>query len=262
MTFTFESHDFGSHDFERRENGRRHHRRGGRHGGGPGGFPGGPGAFPGDAAGAFGMPFGGPGAGAGFGPGGPGGPFGPGGPGGRGGRGERRAGRRRRRGDVRTGILLLLTEGPQNGYGLIRELAERSGGAWRPSSGAVYPALAQLEDEGLVEPAEEAGRKHVRLTDAGRAEAQQLASRPSPWEEAAEEAAPGPAAHRAWQSFQQLALAVRAVVETGDDGAVTLAAEELDSARRRLYRVLAEPATGEAAGNDPAGDDEDTDTDE
>ena len=55
--------------------------------------------------------------------------------------------RRRRRGDVRHGALLLLAEGPLNGYGIIRELAERSGGTWRPSSGAVYPALSLLEDE-------------------------------------------------------------------------------------------------------------------
>jgi len=56
-----------------------------------------------------------------------------------------------------------------NGYGIIRELAERSGGTWRPSSGAVYPALALLEDEQLIGPAEDAGPKHYQLTDAGRA---------------------------------------------------------------------------------------------
>ena len=44
-----------------------------------------------------------------------------------------------------------------NGYGIIREWAERSGGTWRPSSGAVYPALAMLEDEQLIGPEQAAG---------------------------------------------------------------------------------------------------------
>src|SRR5437879_3551294 len=48
---------------------------------------------------------------------------------------------RRRRGDVRAGLLLLLSEEPRNGYQLMQEIEERSGGSWRPSPGAVYPSL-------------------------------------------------------------------------------------------------------------------------
>jgi hypothetical protein len=54
------------------------------------------------------------------------------------------------RGDVRAAILALLREGPRNGYQIMSEIEERSGGAWRPSPGAVYPALQQLADEGLI----------------------------------------------------------------------------------------------------------------
>src|SRR5919199_474312 len=79
-------------------------------------------------------------------------PAGPGGPGPRG-RGPRRA----RRGDIRSAILLLLAEEPRNGYGLMQEVEERSDGMWRPSPGSVYPALSQLEDEGLVRAAESGG---------------------------------------------------------------------------------------------------------
>src|SRR5262249_30331614 len=57
---------------------------------------------------------------------------------------------RARRGDVRTAALLLLAEGPLNGYQIMQEIEKRSDGVWRPSPGSVYPALAQLEDEGLV----------------------------------------------------------------------------------------------------------------
>src|SRR4051812_18292331 len=84
------------------------------------------------------------------GPGGPG-PFGPGfGPGPGHHRGPRGRGRRARRGDIRAAALLLLSDEPRNGYQLMQEIEERSGGIWRPSPGSVYPALAQLEDEGLV----------------------------------------------------------------------------------------------------------------
>ena len=54
------------------------------------------------------------------------------------------------RGDVRAAILALLQEGPRNGYQIMSEIEERSGGAWRPSPGAVYPALQLLADEGLI----------------------------------------------------------------------------------------------------------------
>src|SRR5918911_4008201 len=105
--------------------------------------------------------------GPGFGPGGPGGPgFGPGGRhGGRGGRpGRGRAGR----GDVRAAVLALLATEPMHGYQLMQAIAERSGGRWTPSPGAIYPTINQPEDEGLVTVTAESGRKLVTLTDAGR----------------------------------------------------------------------------------------------
>ena len=73
-----------------------------------------------------------------------------------------------------------------HGYQLIQEIGERSGGQWRPSPGAIYPALNLLEDEGLVAITAESGRKLARLTDAGTAyvteNAEQLGS---PFEDAA-----------------------------------------------------------------------------
>ena len=55
-----------------------------------------------------------------------------------------------------------------NGYQIIQQIAERSGGAWKPSPGSVYPTVQQLEDEGLVEGREVDGRASCGLTDAGR----------------------------------------------------------------------------------------------
>lgn len=149
--------------------------------------------------------------------------------------------RRRRRGDVRRGTLLLLAEGPRNGYGIIRELAERSGGTWRPSSGAVYPALSLLEDEGLIGPAEDAGPKHYQLTDAGRVELETLADRPAPWDDATEEATSRLGGDAdLWKAFGEAAMAVRAVVQTGDPTTSTAATEELVALRKRLYGLLAD----------------------
>ncbi len=79
----------------------------------------------------------------------------------------RGGGRKARRGDIRTAALLLLAEEPRNGYQIMQEVQERSEGAWRPSPGSVYPALQQLEDEGLIRSEEVDGRKLFRLTDEG-----------------------------------------------------------------------------------------------
>src|SRR5688500_8708904 len=78
-------------------------------------------------------------------------------------------GPRARRGDVRAALLVLLAEEPRNGYQLMQEIEERSGGVWRPSPGSVYPALQQLEDEGLVRVEQREGGKAYALTDEGRA---------------------------------------------------------------------------------------------
>ena len=88
-------------------------------------------------------------------------------------------GRRAGRGDIRAAILALLVEEPMHGYQIIQELAERTGGVWRPSPGSVYPTLQQLEDEELVrETASESGKRVYELTDAGR---EQAAGAPAPW---------------------------------------------------------------------------------
>ena len=78
---------------------------------------------------------------------------------------EQRRGPRARRGDVRSAILDVLRAAEEtrceqvNGYQVIQQIAERSGGAWRPSPGSVYPTIQQLEDEGLVETDDERGRR-------------------------------------------------------------------------------------------------------
>src|SRR3954471_6014265 len=87
-----------------------------------------------------------------------------------GGHGHHRGGPRgrARRGDVRAALLLLIEGGAQNGYQLIQEIERRTDGVWKPSPGSVYPALQQLEDEGLVHAVEFEGKRAYELTDEGR----------------------------------------------------------------------------------------------
>jgi DNA-binding PadR family transcriptional regulator len=165
-----------------------------------------------------------------------GGPFGFGHGGGPGG-GPRGRGRRARRGDIRTAALLLLAEEPRNGYQIMQEVQERSGEVWSPSPGSVYPALQQLEDEGLIRTQEEDGRKLFAITDEGRALLDERgAERPAPWEQSG--GAGG--AHELGRLMREVASAFVQVMRTGSDGQIAKAGSVLVGARRDLYRILAD----------------------
>jgi DNA-binding PadR family transcriptional regulator len=157
-------------------------------------------------------------------------------------------GRRAGRGDIRDAILALLTESSMHGYQIIQELAERTGGAWRPSPGSVYPTLQQLEDEGLVaEQKSGEGRRVYELTEAGRERAAALPS-PAPWEQVAG----GPDEHADLRSLVfQVLVAVRQVAAAGTPKQVDAAQDVLRGARRSLYQILAEDPD-EEPGPDPA----------
>ena len=186
----------------------------------------------------------------GFGPGGPGpggmgaggmGPFGrgrdrDGGPGPRGPRGGRRMGRQR--GDVRAALLVLLAEEPRHGYDLMRAIEERTGGAWSPSPGSVYPSLQALEDEGLVTLDTVQGKRTASITDAGRAWLEAHAGEA----EAVFAADAREGGHGALRR-EVAALAEAAMHVARQDASGTLtpkATQVLSGARKELYRLLAE----------------------
>ena len=146
--------------------------------------------------------------------------------------------RRRSRGDVRAAILLLLDEEQRNGYGLMQEVEDRSSGEWRPSPGSIYPALAQLEDEGLIAPADAEQGKAFTLTDAGRAYVAEHRDRLGvPWEDASEGMPEG--LHDLKRAIGQLAMASMQVAQTGDPRHIAGARKILEDARRAMYRLLA-----------------------
>ena len=155
-------------------------------------------------------------------------------------------GPRARRGDVRAALLVLLAEEPRNGYGLMQEIESRSGGAWRPSPGSVYPALQQLEDEGLVRAEESGGRKQFDLTEEGRAYVTENADAlGTPWEEVG-------GGNENIAELRTLVFGVGAavmqVVQAGTEAQIAEASRVLEDTRRALYRIL--------AGDEPAGDDD------
>jgi DNA-binding PadR family transcriptional regulator len=158
-------------------------------------------------------------------------------------------GPRAKRGDVRAAALALLAEEPMNGYQIIGEISDRSDGVWRPSPGSVYPALQQLEDEGLIRAeAGDSGRRAYVLTDEGR---EYVAAHPdevrAPWDIVAGNV--GGAAIEMRNLIGQVAMAAFQVVSAGTDAQVDQARQVLADARKSLYRVLAadddqSPGTG------------------
>ena len=173
-----------------------------------------------------------------------GGPFGP-----KFGRGFGPRGPRVRRGDVRAAILDLLSEGqPWNGYQIIQEIGERTQGVWRPSAGSVYPALQQLEDEGLITAAAgEDRRRNYTLTDEGRAyvEAHRDELRAS-WD--AVTGSVDDAMFQIHAMAKQVMMATMQVSQAGTPAQVQQASKILADTRKALYRILA--ADDEEAGED------------
>jgi len=78
-------------------------------------------------------------------------------------------------GEIRLALLSMLESGPKHGYELMKELETKSGGIYKASAGAIYPALQQLEDEGMVTSDPAAGKRVYSLTDAGKGELQREA---------------------------------------------------------------------------------------
>jgi DNA-binding PadR family transcriptional regulator len=146
-----------------------------------------------------------------------------------------------RRGDVRAAILAVLAEQPRNGYQIIQEVAERSGGVWKPSPGSIYPTLQQLEDEGLVRPENDGGRRAYTLTEEGRA---YVAEHPdevaAPWEgmgETSDDDGLKPL-------IGQVAAAIWQIAAVGTREQQAKTREALTDLRRRLHAILADDEPG------------------
>jgi DNA-binding PadR family transcriptional regulator len=128
---------------------------------------------------------------------------------------------------------------PVNGYQVIQQIADRTDGAWKPSPGSVYPTIAQLQDEGLVEDAP-TGRKAIQLTAEGRSYVSEHTEEMTEvWAPFAAEADDDEAVNFK-QVIGQTVGAIVQVATTGTPDQREKAIEILGDTRRRLYGLLAE----------------------
>lgn len=71
-------------------------------------------------------------------------------------------------------ILIALADQPLHGYGIMLDIAERSGGKVKLSPGTLYGSIKQMLEDGLVEEvagkatADDERRRYYRLTKHGR----------------------------------------------------------------------------------------------
>jgi len=77
------------------------------------------------------------------------------------------------RNPLRVLVLTLLRNKPMSGIEIISQVEAITGGLWRPSPGAVYPLLHELEREGLVKHTEVGGQKVYSLTEKGLVEVEE-----------------------------------------------------------------------------------------
>lgn len=124
-----------------------------------------------------------------------------------------------------------------HGYEMIQEIAERSGGAWKPSPGSVYPTLQLLEDEGLIASESEGGKKLFALTEAGRTAAEEGPE--APWEEASR-GVDWEALNDIRQAGFGLMEAFGQVWKTGSKEQREKALAVIGDARKKLYLILAD----------------------
>jgi DNA-binding PadR family transcriptional regulator len=161
-----------------------------------------------------------------------------------GGWGERHGGGRRRMfdgGELKLILLALLEEQPRHGYDLIREIEERTGGAYAPSPGVVYPTLTMLDELGHIDEVKEEGaRKRFAITDAGRAhlaerreEVDALLARLADMGEQSSRGDRAPLK----RSIASLFMALRQAMAEGDSDRAHAIVDILDDATRKIERL-------------------------
>ena len=72
------------------------------------------------------------------------------------------------RGLVRYLVLDAIASQPRHGYEIIQVVGDKTGGAYRPSPGVIYPTLQMLEELGHACTVPREDRKVYAITDAGR----------------------------------------------------------------------------------------------
>ncbi len=145
---------------------------------------------------------------------------------------------RAQRGDVKAAILSLVKESPRHGYDIIVEIEQRSGGAWKPSPGSIYPTLQVLEDQGLLCGSDSDGKRIYTITDLGSEYVENLPGGGVRWEQFQEGPFGGVAELR--DQMVQLGSAVMQVAANGERVQIESTVKLLNETKKKIYKLLAE----------------------
>ena len=148
---------------------------------------------------------------------------------------------RTRRGDIKFILLGLLSECPQHGYELMKELEVRRGGFHRPSPGYVYPTLQMLEEGGYLISKEADGKRVYTITDSDRQflrdrNQQSHSRKPS---DSFVESKPSELSELG-RTLTQLNDAVAQVARSGNLEQTNQVRDLLVQVKREIYKLLAE----------------------
>jgi DNA-binding PadR family transcriptional regulator len=64
-------------------------------------------------------------------------------------------------------MMVMLRNGPMYGYEIIKSIRDEFRGLWGPQTGAVYPALKRLEEQGLLNVTNRDGKDYYDLSPEG-----------------------------------------------------------------------------------------------
>ena len=126
-----------------------------------------------------------------------------------------------------------------HGYEMIKELEERTEGAWTPSAGSIYPTLQMLEDEGLIRGEESDGKRRFALTETGATEQAEKAGEETPWDAVRADAAPeaiAPARLASASCTTRSARSSTPPTRPSRSGSASCSTRR----RRKIYAILAE----------------------
>jgi DNA-binding PadR family transcriptional regulator len=146
---------------------------------------------------------------------------------------------RTRRGRIKFILLELLSERPQHGYELMKELEARGGGFRRPSPGSVYPTLQMLEEGGYLTSEEVEGKRVYTITESGRQFSSERESNSKSDRNSFIESQPSELIELG-RSLTDLNDAVTQVARSGNLEQANRVRDILAQVRREIYKLLAE----------------------
>jgi DNA-binding PadR family transcriptional regulator len=148
---------------------------------------------------------------------------------------------RTRRGRIKFILLGLLSERPQHGYELMKELEARRGGFRRSSPGSVYPTLQMLSEGGYLTSEEVEGKRVYTITESGRQLLSDRAGQSDPRSDRDSFVESNPSELiELRRSLTDLNDAVTQVARSGNLEQANRVRDLLAQVKREIYKLLAE----------------------